>query len=126
MDQFSNPKPVYDLEERTFQFAKRVRLYIKSIPKTTSNIEDGKQVVRASGSVGANYIEANESLSRRDFLMRVKISRKEAKECAFFLRLIYETNDAEYEPEGVTLHNEAVQLKKNTFSYYRKIKIIYP
>jgi four helix bundle protein len=112
MDEFSNTKPVYDLEERTFQFAKRVRLYIKAIPKTTSNIEDGKQVVRASGSVGANYIEANESLSRRDFLMRVKISRKEAKECAYYLRLIYETNNSDYEQEGVALHNEAIQLKK--------------
>jgi len=67
---------VYDLEERTFQFAKRVRLYVKKLPKTIANIDDGKQVVRASGSVGANYIEANEALSRKDFLVRIKISRK--------------------------------------------------
>jgi four helix bundle protein len=76
----SNSKPVYDLEERTFQYAKRVRIYVKKLPKTTANIEDGKQVIRASGSVSANYIEANESLSKKDFLMRVKICRKEAKE----------------------------------------------
>ena len=61
----SNPKPVYDLEERTCQFAKNVRLYFRKLPKTTSNFEDGKQVVRSSGSVGANYIEANEALSKR-------------------------------------------------------------
>ncbi len=47
-------KPVYDLEERTFQFAKRVRLYVRKLPVNNGNIEDGKQVIRASGSVGAN------------------------------------------------------------------------
>ena len=52
----------YDLEERTFQFAKAVRLFVKTLPKTIANIEDGKQLVKASGSVGANYREANESL----------------------------------------------------------------
>ena len=55
MTKTSNNKPVYDLEERTFQFAKAVRLFVKILPKTTANIEDGKQVVKASGSVGANY-----------------------------------------------------------------------
>jgi hypothetical protein len=58
---------VYDLEERTFQFAKAVRLFVKTLPKTIANIEDGKQLVKASGSVGANYREANESLSKKDF-----------------------------------------------------------
>ncbi|MDA3860579.1 MAG: four helix bundle protein, partial [Melioribacteraceae bacterium] len=80
MTEKANIKPQYDLEERTFQFAKSVRLIIKTLPKTVSNIEDGKQVVRSSGSTGANYIEANEAHSKNDFLMRVKISRKEAKE----------------------------------------------
>ncbi len=102
----------YDLEERTFQFAKRVRIFIKKLPKTTGNIEDGKQVVRSSGSVEANYIEANEALSKKDFLMRTKISRKEAKESAYFLRLIQETNESKFEREASELHNEAVELKK--------------
>ena len=76
MTKTQNSKPPYDLEERTFQFAKAVRLFIKTLPKTISNIEDGKQVIKSSGSVGANYREANESLSKKDFLMRIKISRK--------------------------------------------------
>jgi four helix bundle protein len=46
--------------------------------------------------VGANYIEANEALGKKDFLMRLRISRKEAKECAYFLRLIKESNDQTY------------------------------
>jgi four helix bundle protein len=70
----------YDLEERTFQFARRVRAFVKRIPKTLSNYEDSKQLVKSSGSVGANYIEANESLGDKDLLLHVRISRKESKE----------------------------------------------
>ena len=62
MTEIQNSKPVYDLEERTFEFAKAARLFVKTLPKTIANIEDGKQLIKASGSVGANYIEANESL----------------------------------------------------------------
>lgn len=78
----------YDLEERTFCFTKDVRLLVKQLPKTVANIEDGKQVIRSSGSIGANYIEANEALSKKDFVMRIKISRKEAKESRYWLRLL--------------------------------------
>ena len=92
MAKIPNNKP-YDLAERTFQFAKAVRLFVKTLPQTIANIEDGKQVIKASGSVGSNYREANESLSKKDFLMRMKISRKEAKECAFWLKLIHEATE---------------------------------
>src|SRR6476620_4618829 len=77
-----------NLEERTFQFAQSVRAFVKQLPKTVSNAEDVRQLVRASGSVAANWIEADQALSKKDFLMRVKICRKEAKECRLFLRLI--------------------------------------
>jgi four helix bundle protein len=77
-----------DLEERTFRFAESVRGFVKQLPKTISNVEDIRQLVRASGSVAANWIEADEALSRKDFLMRVKICRKEAKESRLFLRLV--------------------------------------
>lgn len=56
--------------------------------RTIANMEDGRQLIKASGSVGANYIEANESLGRKDFLCRIKICRKEAKESRYWLRLI--------------------------------------
>ena len=78
----------YDLEERTFKFALKVRLFIKKLPKTIGNIEDSKQLIRSSGSMGANYIEANESLSKKDFCMRIKICRKESKESKYWLRLL--------------------------------------
>ncbi|MDP2593030.1 MAG: four helix bundle protein [bacterium] len=83
-----NLKKTYDLEERTLEFAKCVRNFVKKIPKTTGNLEDGKQLIRSSGSMGANYIEANESLSRKDFLMRIKICRKESKETIYWLKLL--------------------------------------
>ena len=106
-------KPVYDLEERTFQFAKKVRIWIRLLPKTIGNIEDVKQLIRASGSVGANYIEANESLSKKDFNFRVKICRKEAKESAYWLRLILETNDDLHDVKtGENLLQESIELKK--------------
>jgi four helix bundle protein len=63
MTEIQNSKTVYDLEERTFQFAKDVRLFVKTLPKTTANIEDGKQLIKASGSVGANYNELKKILS---------------------------------------------------------------
>lgn len=77
-----------DLEERTFEFAESVRAFVKQLPKTISNTEDIRQLVRASGSVAANWVEADEALSKKDFLMRVKICRKEAKESRLFLRLV--------------------------------------
>ncbi len=100
----------YDLEERTFLFAKRIRIFVKKLQKTIGNIEDGKQVVRSSGSVGANYIEANESLSKKDFVMRTKISRKEAKESKYWLRLIDIHDDVSLEKERLELIQEATEL----------------
>jgi len=106
-------KPIYDLEERTFQFARNVRIWVKSLPKTVSNLEDSKQLIRASGSVGANYIEANESISKKDFNFRVKICRKEAKESTYWLRLILETNDNLSEIQTCNnLLQESIELKK--------------
>ena len=77
-----------DLEDRTFEFAQSVRAFVKQLPRTVSNTEDVRQLVRASGSVAANWIEADEALSKKDFLMRLKICRKEAKESRLFLRLV--------------------------------------
>ena len=77
-----------DLEDRTFAFAESVRGFVKQLPRTISNTEDVRQLIRASGSVTANWIEADEALSKKDFLMRAKICRKEAKESRLFLRLI--------------------------------------
>jgi four helix bundle protein len=100
----------YDLEDRTLEFAKRVRSFVKKLPKTIANQEDGRQLIKASGSVGANYIEANESLGKKDFRMRIKISRKEAKESRYWLRLVDTSEDEELELERIYLIKESTEL----------------
>ena len=122
MTKIQNSKPVYDLKERTLQFAKDVRLFVKTLPNTTANIEDSRQVVKASGSVGANYREANEALSKKDFKMRIKICRKESKESAYWLRLINETNNLKNAEEEERLRQEANELKKIFSSILTKSK----
>jgi len=119
MTKIQNPKQ-YDLEERTLEFAKRVRSFIKNLPKTTGNFEDGKQVIRSSGSIGANYIEANEALSKKDFIMRIKISRKEAKESKYWLLLVDTNSNNELEKERRGLIKEATELMMIFSSIMRK------
>jgi four helix bundle protein len=112
--------PHYDLEERTFEFARRVRTLVKEMRKTAVAIEDIRQLVRASGSVGANYIEANEALGKKDFLLHIKISKKEAKESRFFLRLLQLDEDAELDQERGKLVREATELMNIFGAIHRK------
>jgi four helix bundle protein len=78
----------YDLEERTSTFAACVRDFMRRLPKDLTNMEFSRQLIRSSSSVGADYIEANEALSRKDSLVRIKVSRKEPKESRYWLRLM--------------------------------------
>jgi len=119
MTEIQNPKH-YDLEERTYWFAKKVIKYVNSLPKTISNIETSKQLVRASGSIGANYIEANEALGKKDFIMRIKISRKEAKESRYWLKLTEPKEENLQIREG--LIQEATELTKIFGSILEKCK----
>ncbi|MDA0766540.1 MAG: four helix bundle protein [Verrucomicrobia bacterium] len=100
-----------NLEERTYEFARDVRELVKRLPRTEGNIEDIPQLVRASGSVAANYIEGNDSLGKKDFLMRLRISRKEAKESGLFLRLIDCDGEEMLEATRQRLVQEATELK---------------
>ncbi len=65
-----------DLVRRTFEFAQRVRHFVNQLPRTLANMEDAKQLVRASGSVAANYLEAQEGLSRKDFSIASRSAEK--------------------------------------------------
>lgn len=114
-----NKKP-YDLGERTFKFAQDVIVYINNLPRTITNLEIGKQLMRAAGSVGANYLEAEEALSKKDFAMRIKISRKEAKESIYWLRL--SSPKEEYLQEKKRLMQEGTELKKIFGSIVEKCK----
>lgn len=106
----------YDLEERTLRFAKNVALFVRQLPMDVANREYGKQLVRAAGSVGANYIEANESLGEKDFAMRIRISRKEAKEARYWIRLTGAKSDT-----ALTLEDEATQLMNIFGSILKKV-----
>jgi four helix bundle protein len=101
----------YDLEERTLEFAKSTLKFCKGLSRTVINGEIGKQLIRAATSVGANYIEANEALGKRDFLMRIKICRKEAKESGYWLKLI-EASSPDFRNEQEMLLRESTELMK--------------
>ncbi|MER3373334.1 MAG: four helix bundle protein [Allomuricauda sp.] len=114
------PTKTYDLEERTFKFAKDCRIYVKSLKSTVGNLEDGKQLIRSSGSVGANYIEANEKLGEKDFQFRLRIARKEAKESGYWLRLLKEMNPSQEKAQK--LIEESIELRKILSSILNNIK----
>ena len=104
-------KRAFDLEHRTMKFALDVRALVQRLTKTLISSDDIKQLLRSSGSVGANYIDANEALSKKDFFMRIKICRKESKESRYWLLLIQQI------PENLTaekdkLIQEATELMK--------------
>ena len=107
-----NPGKQYDLEDRTYRFAKDTRKFVKQVPHTTANTEDSRQLVKSSGAVGANYLEANDSLSRKDFIMRIKISRKEASESRYWLNLLELEGRSDLEEVRQRLLQESTELMK--------------
>jgi len=110
-NQITNTKQAkkFDLEDRTLEFAKQLIRFCKKLPKDTVNFKLVDQVIRSAGSIGANYREANDSLGKQDFLYRLRIARKEAKETTFWLELIKEANPLLKEVEG--LIDECNQLR---------------
>src|SRR5687767_5602254 len=102
MSQSSNERP-WDLEERTELFAKRCRAFIKRVSRTITNADDARQLGRCSGSVAANYIEGNDALGKKDFVMKIRLTRREAKESRMFLRLLDLDGQPELEPERSAL-----------------------
>ncbi len=101
-----------DLIKRTFDFALRVRGFVNRLPKSVSNFEAAKQLVRSSGSVAANYLEAQEGLSRKDFFYRSKVCRKESRESGLWLRLLTTGPDMTLKDERDALVQEADELKR--------------
>ncbi len=100
----------YDLIERTTTFAINIRIFIKSLKIYISNADDIKQLIRSSGSVAANFIEANESISKNDFVYRIQICRKESKESTLWLTII--KNSAEESEIIDQLLDESKQLTR--------------
>jgi four helix bundle protein len=116
----SRERPVkYDLEERTARFGEAVIRFAKKIPQNPVNNRLIDQLVGASTSVGANYCEADDTVSKRDFRNKIGTCRKEAKESKFFLRMIA-TAEELLRDEARTLWREAKELHLIFCAIYRK------
>ncbi len=102
----------YDLVERTLKFSQNIRSFAKRVKISIVNRSDIGQVIRSSGSVGANYIEANEALGKKDFKFRAKIAKKEAKESRYWLACLENNIQPELDSERKNLHQEATELMK--------------
>jgi len=121
MTEIQNNKQ-YDLEERTFNFTRRCRDFVKKLPKSTANFEYGKQLIRSSGSQAANYIEANEAETKKEFLYRIRVCRKETKESHMWLRLCEPGDNQDSQQEQKELIQEANELRSIFNSIYDKSK----
>ena len=111
----------YDLEDRTLNFSRNIIRFVNNSPGSLSNNEISKQLVRSAGSVGANYIEANESISKKDFIYRIKICRKESKESRYWLNLMLINSKLEEQREQ--LIQESTELMKIFGSIIEKTKV---
>jgi four helix bundle protein len=110
--QMKNLVKEFDLEKRTTEFAKAVIRLCTKLPKNVINNRMVDQVVGSSGSIGANYREANDSIGEKDIILRMKIARREAKESQHWLELLLEANPPEKTPI-VSLLTESEELIRN-------------
>ena len=102
-------KRVYDLEERTAQFGEAVIDFAKTIPQNPVTNRIIGQLVGAATSVGANYVEADDAVSKNEFLKNIGTCRKEARETKHFLRMAVRAVP-ELKPQARTLWSEAREL----------------
>src|SRR3989338_6931112 len=110
----------FDLEKRTTDFAKAVIKLCMNLPRNPMNDRLVGQVVGSSGSIGANYREANDALGTKDFVHKLKISRREAKETIHWLELIVVANPS-VEKKVSLLIKEAIELRNILSSIISKV-----
>ncbi len=113
----------YDIYDRAFRFAARTAKFLQAVPKSLTITEYQKQLIRSSGSIGANLEEADGTLSRKDFVNRVAIARREARESRHWLRLIQETaviQDEKTKAELTALVQESMEILLILSSIIRK------
>lgn len=111
----------YDLEERTEVFSLQVRDLCLNLKRDIINKEYIIQLVRAAGSVAANYIEANEHLGPNDLKMRIRICRKESKESQLWLKHILTYEDEVLNIRRMKLLKEATELENIFGAILRKL-----
>jgi len=119
----NSQNPKYDLEERTIKFSKDIINFLKKIPQDTITKPLISQLVRAGTSIGANYCEADEANSKKDFINKIAIAKKETKETKYWLRLIaYTIPNPNVTPEARNLWKEAQELNLILAAIIRKSK----
>ena len=112
----------FDLEERTARFAERIIRFVKKIPRGPEHPENNRlvdQLVGAGTSVGANYCEANDCVSRRDFKFTIKRCIKETKEARFFLR-VAAVSEPSLADEAREIYREGTELVRIFASMHKK------
>jgi four helix bundle protein len=109
----------YDLLERTAVFGEAVVRFAKKIPRSPANDRLIGQFVGAGTSIGANYCEADDAVSKKDFRNKIGTCRKEAKECKFWLRMIAAAEET-LKPEARALWQEAKELHLIFCATFRK------
>ncbi len=112
----------YNLAERTSVYGENIILFVKTIKPTTLNVPLLNQIVRSGTSVGANYMEADCGESRKDFIHKLSIARKETKETMYWARMLSTTNP-EKRHECVRVYNEGQELVKIFSSIINKTRI---
>jgi four helix bundle protein len=125
MNQGKMSKPKYDIGERAINFAVRCAKLIGKLPRSIATIEYGKQLIRSSASVGANIEEADGTLTKRDFVNKMAISRREARESKYWLNLINKaslTDKQEMKNEMDSLLQEAHELMLILSSIVNKVR----
>ena len=118
-DEANDGKRVFDLEERTARFGEAIIRFAKNIPQNPVNNRLIEQLVGAGTSVGANYCEADDGVSRKDFKNKIGTCRKEARETKFFLRMVA-TAEPSLQPEARNLWQEAKELHLIFSKIWRK------
>ena len=101
-----------ELEDRFERFAISARDFCKKLKWDIINTQYIKQLIRASSSVGANYIEASDDLGKQDEKMKIRIARREAKESIYWIKLLLIYDDQALDSERIALIDEAGQIKK--------------
>ncbi len=113
---------IFDLEERTKQFSKNLIITFRKLPKNAVTVSMLGQGIRSGTAIGANYLEANDALGKKDFIMRNKIARKEAKETLYWLELLIEACP-EFVSDLKILHKECIELKNILSAIIKKASV---
>ena len=111
-----------ELEDRFHEFSKRTRDFCRKLKWDIINVEYIRQLIRASGSIGANYVEASDDLGKADEKMKIKISRREAKESNHWLDLVLTYGNSALEKEKAELIDEAIQITKILSAIINKLQ----